>query len=71
MSHEDEYQVWLLRIWRDADAETVIRYSLENSKTGRRIGFASIHEMVAYLQALYGPEQLGNGRDDSDDAGEE
>jgi hypothetical protein len=64
-----EYLSYLLRLWR-ADGGTVTqsggeplwRASLEHSLTGRRVGFASLEDLVEYLQ-----HQTARRRDDSPD----
>jgi len=54
------YHSFLLRLWRvHVDGKLVWRASLENPFTGERKGFASLSELVVYLQA-----QVGGANDD-------
>lgn len=47
------YQVYLLRVWeepaRPEELPSSWRYSLEDPKTKDRIGFASLDELVCFL----------------------
>jgi hypothetical protein len=44
------YRAYLLRLWRtDASDAAVWRASLEDSRTGERIGFASLEQLFAFL----------------------
>jgi len=55
---DDTYQVYLLRLWRERPAlpgrPAVWRFSLEDTRTHQRRGFARLEELVAFLQALMG-----------------
>jgi hypothetical protein len=52
---EAAYQSYLLRLWRARSGEhTVWRASLENPHTGERVGFASLKQLLAFLE-----DQLG------------
>ncbi len=54
MSNSKDYQVHLLRIWREPGAEASqssgVRLSLENTKTSVRVGFADWDAFMAYLR---------------------
>ena len=58
------YLSYLLRLWRADEAEAGWRASLHDPRTGARLGFASLDDLVAYLRqktdAEPGP-QAGNG----------
>lgn len=57
---EQNYQAYMLRVWKErteqAEATTPIRLSLENTKTGTRIGFADLDRLTQYLH-----EQMSMG----------
>lgn len=51
-SSQIQYHAYLLRIWQDIyDGQPVWRASLENAKTGERIGFATLTDLVQFLCA--------------------
>jgi hypothetical protein len=56
------YQVYLLRRWEERsqhlDGPAVWRFSLEDPERGRRWGFASLAELVAFLERDTGDEGL-------------
>lgn len=55
MSDQDfQYKAYLLRLWRGGPgvAETQWRASLENSRTGERLGFGNLEQLFYYLQDL-------------------
>ncbi len=58
------YLSYLVRLWRVDEAEAGWRASLHDPRTGERLGFASVDDLVAYLRqetdAEPGP-QAGNG----------
>ena len=58
------YQVYLLRRWEERsqhpDGPTVWRFSLEDPERGRRWGFASLAELVAFLEQDTGDEGFSN-----------
>ena len=51
---EGIYQVYLLRAWRERSASSrrpaVWRFSLEDTRTTQRRGFATLDELVAFLR---------------------
>jgi hypothetical protein len=49
MSSEDNYQAYLLRLWRD-DGQTPWRASLQEAQAGQLISFASVAQLVAFLE---------------------
>lgn len=59
------YRSWVIRHWagpRRADAADLgWRYSLEDPQSGARLGFASLPELVAFLQADRGDAPSGPG----------
>lgn len=52
------YRSYVLTFWeersRDPDTPVVWRFSLQDPRTGRRCGFASLEEMVGFLRAELG-----------------
>ncbi|GAB4577735.1 MAG: hypothetical protein Fur0022_04660 [Anaerolineales bacterium] len=56
------YQTFLLRCWEECDETTetlVWRFSLEESRTGKRRGFASLMDLMTTLQTeLFNPRRL-------------
>jgi len=40
---------FLLRIWLEPDDQGFFRYSLEDTRTGKRQGFATIESLCAFL----------------------
>jgi len=58
------YFSYLLRLWREGEETAGWRASLHDPRTGARLGFASLDDLVAYLRqktdAEPGP-QAGNG----------
>jgi hypothetical protein len=51
---EWHYQAFVLRLWATEDAETdtrIWRFSLEDTRTGVRRGFATLEALVAFLVA--------------------
>lgn len=49
-----ESKAFWLKCWRSAaagDAVDVWRFSLEDPRTGQRVGFASLEEMVAHVKS--------------------
>ena len=46
-----EYLAYLLRLWRTGLGENVVwRASLQDPQSGQRIGFASLDEVVEFLE---------------------
>jgi hypothetical protein len=50
MERSQEYQSYLLRLWREDDAMEW-RASLQSTATGEMQGFASLADLIAYLQS--------------------
>ena len=44
-----QYRSYLLRLWHSESADQSWRASLEDSRTGERIGFATLEQMFAFL----------------------
>ena len=55
MSEQQTYLAYLVRLWRDGDAEPVWRAMLEDAHSGERRGFATLTLLVEFLE-----EQMGN-----------
>ncbi len=45
----DGYQSFLLRLWRPPEGDCCWRASLEDARSGRRIGFPGLEELFAFL----------------------
>jgi HD-like signal output (HDOD) protein len=59
-SKGNEYSSFLLRLWRvDTEGKRAWRFSLENSVTGERRGFANLGELLAFLL-----EEICDGQDE-------
>ncbi len=57
MAETDEtptYYAYLLRLWRDGDCTDCWRASLEDPQTGKRLGFADLEKLLAYLREKIG-----------------
>lgn len=47
---QSNYQAYLIRIWLvDDDDQTAWRATLENAKTGERLGFSTLQGLFDYL----------------------
>ncbi len=44
-----QYRSYLLRLWRCESPDQSWRASLEDSRTGQRIGFATLEQLFAFL----------------------
>jgi hypothetical protein len=44
-----QYYVYILRLWRTESCDLSWRASLENPRTGERIGFESLERLFAFL----------------------
>ena len=62
-----QYRSYLLRFWRENlhkaadDARTVWRFSLEDPRSGRRLGFADFEQLAAFLREQMSDE-IGSTR---------
>ncbi len=45
-----DYLSYLLRLWRESGQKAAWRASLEDPRTGERLGFASLVDLVAFLE---------------------
>ena len=45
----DGYHSFLLRLWRPPEGDCCWRASLEDARSGRRIGFPGLEELFAFL----------------------
>jgi len=52
---QSDYYAYLLRLWREEGPEENWRASLENARTGERIGFASLADVFGYLDRQLKP----------------
>ncbi len=57
MDKQHDYQSYMLRLWRESDA-TPWRASLESTATGEKQGFASLSDLIAYLQSQAAPSHV-------------
>ena len=62
-----EYISFLLRLWRENGEDGMIwRVSLENSKTGERMGFANLDLLFNYLNRQTQSSYRGSGAPNDD-----
>lgn len=59
MVKKKDYQIFVLRVWQDNEATTDARCSLEDTQTGKRIGFPDLEALGAYLQEAFGWPAVG------------
>jgi hypothetical protein len=52
---QPDYYAYLLRLWREEGTGENWRASLENARTGERIGFASLADVFGYLDRQLKP----------------
>ena len=45
-----DYFSYLLRLWREVEGTAVWRASLQDPRTGERVGFASLDDLFKYLR---------------------
>ena len=55
-NQKEIYCSYLLRIWIEPTDGDSWRFSLEDTKTGKRVGFASMRKLVDYLDHLMDTE---------------
>lgn len=65
ISGENEYQTYLLRLWREptapAQRQPVWRCSIEDTRTHNRRGFRSVEDLTNHLRALAGRSSAARG----------
>ena len=61
----NDYRSFILRIWLEGTGGKVWRYSLEDTKTGERRGFASLESLTDYLTELIGDDRGNYAIDES------
>ena len=44
------YDVYMLRIWKEDQSDKPKRLTIENTKTGSRVGFTDWDKLVAFLE---------------------
>jgi|GEM_PF-1184607 hypothetical protein len=49
------YYAYLLRLWREGQADEPWRASLQSAATGQRMNFASLEDLFNFLQRQTGP----------------
>lgn len=49
MERQRHYFSFLLRIWKDPESEGKWNFSLEDTRTGKRVGFVSLGRLADYL----------------------
>jgi hypothetical protein len=66
---ERRYISYLLRLWQiESQGQLVWQASLEDSRTGKRRGFASVDALLAFLRQLTdGASDSGENRDPNRD----
>jgi len=64
------YSVYLLRCWQERDSSMDVppmwRFSLEDSRTGKRVGFSTIETLMHYLQVELEQDEAIPAVDDID-----
>ena len=61
------YLAFLLRLWQvKSEAGLAWRASLESARNGERLGFASLEELLGFLQRRTAEEVMDEGRLDYD-----
>lgn len=48
-----DYYIYMLRVWRESEvlAESPLRLSVENTRTGTRVGFTDWRNLVEYINS--------------------
>jgi hypothetical protein len=58
------YRAYILRLWQErpasSDRPAVWRFSLEDTRARRRLGFGSLEELTAFLEEQVGARQQGS-----------
>lgn len=57
---EKNYCSYLLRLWRSETSDLGWRASLEDPRTGERVGFATLEQLFAYLMDKVEPTVKGD-----------
>jgi hypothetical protein len=71
IDEQRQYLSYLLRLWQErATSPAVWRASLENSRTGERIGFSDTVQLFAFLQEQVAGESGGELQTDIGDSRE-
>jgi hypothetical protein len=67
MGHQDNYHAYLLRLWRE-DVDTPWRASLQEAHAGQSFNFASVAQLIAFIeeQTHASPEVHGPRKGDSE-----
>ena len=64
----DGYMSYLLRLWREGEETVGWRASLHDPRTGKRVGFATLDDLIEYLyhqvdaSASTGEDEMIEGR---------
>jgi hypothetical protein len=48
-----DYNIFMLRIWKEGHENRPQRISLENTRTGTRIGFTSLDNLVEFINMQF------------------
>lgn len=64
------YCSYLLRIWVESNEEDTWWYSLEDTRTGKRLGFTSLEKFCAYIIRITQQEKCSMNDVQSRDNGE-
>jgi hypothetical protein len=54
------YDVFMLRIWKEEQTNQPTRLTVENTRTGSRVGFTDWETLVAFLE-----KKTGHNKEDS------
>ncbi len=64
------YSVYLLRCWQERDGGTDVpamwRFSLEDSRSGKRVGFSTIETLMHFLKVELEQDEVTPDLDDID-----
>ena len=52
-----DYRSFLLRLWIERENDGKWRFSLEDTRTGKRRAFANIEKLIAYLNEIMSNEK--------------
>lgn len=57
-----DYRSFMLRLWIEKTNGEKWRYSLEDTHTGKRKGFASVDKLISYLEEITNESQNSSNR---------
>lgn len=53
VSEQVEYHIFMLRVWKESESspDSPVRLSVENTRTGARVGFTEWRNLVEYINS--------------------